>query len=135
MMEWFKEHESLLWVAGISSLVVVVASAVAIPALVVRMPPDYFAHARRPKGRLASSHPALRGLIIVGKNAVGAVLMVAGLAMLLLPGQGLLTALVGFFLIDAPGKYRVEKWLVRRSLVRRPIDWMRRKRGREPLKL
>ena len=135
MIEWLKEHEGLLWIAGVSSLIVLVASAAIIPAVVVRMPRDYFNHDKRPKGKLASTHPALRIVLRVGKNALGAVLMIAGLAMLLLPGQGVLTALVGFFLLDAPGKYRVEKWLVRRKWVRGPIDWIRTKRGKEPLEL
>lgn len=61
--------------------------------------------------------------------------MLAGLAMLALPGQGLLTLLLGFLMIDLPGKYRFEKWLVRRRWVHRPINWMRRSRGREALNL
>lgn len=135
MMDWLKEHEGLLWVAGLSSLVVLAASAAVIPALVVRMPRDYFNHEKRPKGKLAATHPALLVVLIVGKNALGAVLMIAGLAMLVLPGQGVLTALVGFFLLDGPGKYRVEKWIVRRKWVRGPIDWMRTKRGKQALEL
>jgi hypothetical protein len=55
--------------------------------------------------------------------------------MLVLPGQGLITLFVGFFLIDFPGKYRFEKWLIRRKAVHRPINWLRRKSGREALEL
>ena len=53
--------------------------------------------------------------------------------MLVLPGQGLLTLLVGFLLVDAPGKYRLERWLVSRKAVLRPINWLRRRKGRQPL--
>lgn len=135
MLEWLKEHNSLLWVLGICSLAVLAATLFVIPAIVVRMPADYFAHERRPRSRLDGHRPGLRLALRIGKNVLGAVLMLAGLAMLLLPGQGLLTLLVGFFLIDGPGKYRAERWLVAQRWVSRPINWMRRKRGKEPLKV
>jgi hypothetical protein len=45
----------------------------------------------------------------------------------------LLTLLVGVFLLDFPGKYAFEKWLVGRPGVLRMINWLRRRRGRPPL--
>ena len=74
-------------------------------------------------------------MIVIGKNVLGAVLMIAGVAMLVLPGQGLLTMVLGFLLIDFPGKYRLERWLVARPMVHRPLNWIRRRAGREPLKV
>ena len=53
--------------------------------------------------------------------------------MLLLPGQGVLTMLLGFIMVDLPGKYRFERWLVARPLVLRSINMLRRRAGREPL--
>ena len=41
------------------------------------------------------------------RNAVGLVLVTAGLAMLVLPGQGIITLLVGIILMDFPGKHRL----------------------------
>ena len=61
--------------------------------------------------------------------------MLAGIAMLVLPGQGLLTLLVGFLLIDFPGKYRFEKWLVARRWVLQPINWLRLRRHQMPLRV
>jgi hypothetical protein len=61
--------------------------------------------------------------------------MLAGVAMLVLPGQGLLTLLMGFLLVDFPGKYRLERWLFARPIVRRPINWLRHRAGRVPLQL
>lgn len=133
MPHWIEDHETLMWSLGAASVVVFAASFFVLPAIVVRIPADYFAHARRPRSTLARTRPALRVALRIGKNVLGAVLMVAGVAMLVLPGQGVLALLVGFFLIDGPGKYRLEKWLVGRAWVRRPINWMRRKKGREEL--
>ena len=69
-----------------------------------------------------------------GYTAV-AVLILAGIAMLVLPGQGLLTILIGFLMLDLPGKYRVEKWLISRGRVLHAINWYRGKKGRPPLRL
>ena len=54
--------------------------------------------------------------------------------MLVLPGQGLLTIFVALVLLDFPGKLRLERWLIRKPAVRRPIDWIRAKAGREPIR-
>ena len=70
---------------------------------------------------------------MVGKNLLGSVLMVAGVAMLVLPGQGVLTILVGFLLVDFPGKYPLERWLVSRRAIGAPLNWLRSRAGRAPL--
>ncbi|MCL5807742.1 MAG: hypothetical protein M1418_04170 [Deltaproteobacteria bacterium] len=41
--------------------------------------------------------------------------------------------LLGFIMVDLPGKYRFEQWLVARPLVLRSINMLRRRAGREPL--
>jgi hypothetical protein len=56
-----------------------------------------------------------------------------GLAMLVLPGQGILTILIGVMLLDFPGKRRWELWLIRRRGVRHSIDWIRQRAARPPL--
>ncbi len=135
MLEWLDHNEAIVWALGAASVVVFLAGLMLVPILVVRVPTDYFAHARRPPSPWAAHHPIVRAAVLLAKNIAGAVLMLAGLAMLALPGQGLLTLLIGFLMIDLPGKYRLEKWLVRHAWVHRPINWMRRRRGREPLQL
>ena len=135
MFEWIGDHKGLLWTLGLASLVIFIASLLIIPAIIIRIQPDYYTHPRRPPSPWANEHRFVRFGILVGKNLLGAILVVAGIAMFVLPGQGLLTLLVGFFLIDIPGKYKVEKWLVAQKYVSRPINWLRRRRGREPLQV
>jgi hypothetical protein len=55
--------------------------------------------------------------------------------MLFLPGQGLLTMLIGLMLIWFPGKYRLEKWLVHQPGILKGINWFRGKRGNLPLRV
>jgi predicted RND superfamily exporter protein len=130
----FEIHPIVYWSVGIGSVVIFFGSLLLMPAIVIRIPVDYFDHEKRPASRLAHRHPALRLSVKIAKNVLGVTLMLAGLAMLALPGQGLLTVLVGFMLTDIPGKYQAEKWMLRRGL-KRPINWLRRRHGKEPLKI
>ena len=135
MREWLNEYETLLWWLAGASALIFIASLFIIPALIVRIRPDYFSHEQRPPSRFANQHAVLRAVILVGKNLLGIVLMIAGLAMQVLPGQGLLTMLVGFMLIDFPGKYKFERWLISRPAISRPLNWLRRRAGRPPLQV
>lgn len=135
MFDWIEEHQGILWTIGTASVVIIVASVLVVPALVARIRPDYFAHDVRPPSRWADHHPMVKLLVRVGKNILGYLFIVAGLAMFVLPGQGLLTLLVGVLLIDVRGKYRFEKWLISRRFVCGPINWLRRRAGREPLQV
>jgi hypothetical protein len=135
VVEWIEAHPIVVTGVVGASILIVLASAALAPAALVRVPADYFAHARRPPSRFAEAHPAMRVLLVIVKNVAGVALLAAGAAMLVLPGQGLLTLLVGALLIDFPGKYRFEKWLVSRRRVMRAVNWLRSRRGREALRV
>ena len=132
---WITDNAGLFWAVGIASVVIFFASLLIMPALVIRIPVDYFTHAHRPESRFADRQPSIRLLILIAKNVLGGVLVLAGIAMLVLPGQGLLTIIVGFLLVDFPRKYALERWLVRKPIVHRPINWLRRRHHREPLQI
>ncbi len=53
--------------------------------------------------------------------------------MLILPGQGLLTIILGVFVADFPGKWTLERKLVTNQNVFNAINWIRNKRGVEHL--
>jgi hypothetical protein len=99
------------------------------------MPADYFVTAKPPPESWRGHHPVLRVAILAVKNAFGGLLVLAGLAMLVLPGQGLLTILIGLMLVDFPGKRRLEMLIVRRRPIHRAIDWIRRRAHQPPLQL
>lgn len=122
-----------MWMLIGLTILTFVASLIAVPIMLARIPPDYFTHDKRPKSVLDHQHGAIRLILKIAKNLLGGVLLLAGVAMLMLPGQGILTIIVGFLLIDGPGKYRLEKWLVSRKRVLKAINWFRKKRHREPL--
>jgi len=67
------------------------------------------------------------------KNLIGVVFLLGGIAMLLLPGQGVLTMLIGVSLMDLPGKRKLERKLIGQPAVLRTINRFRGKFGRPPL--
>lgn len=121
----------LLWAMGLS-LVAVVATAIGVPWVVARLPADYFSKPERSAWRGAPGQPVLAAALGVAKNALGALLVLLGIVMLVTPGQGLLTLLIGLLLINFPGKYRLECWLVSRPGVMTALNWLRQRHGRRP---
>jgi hypothetical protein len=66
------------------------------------------------------------------KNLLGLLLVVLGLIMLVTPGQGIVTLLIGLLLMNFPGKYHLERWLVLRPGVLKGLNWLRRRQGQLP---
>jgi len=53
----------------------------------------------------------------------------------LVPGQGILTILIGLSLLDFPGKRNLELKLIRLRTVRKAINWIRARAQQPPLEL
>ena len=131
--EWLKAHEDLILWLGVFSLITFVATAILIPVFIVRMDRDYFV--RDPASLFARGNPLLRGLVFVGKNLLGFFLLFIGIVMLFMPGQGLLTMLLGLALLDFPGKRRLQARFLRIRAVQRALNWIRLKNGKESLRM
>ena len=133
--DWLDIDPTLLWWLAGGSLVMFLLSPLVVAALVVRIPSDYFAYEKRHASAWAERHRWQRMLLLVLKNALGVAVVLAGVAMLVLPGQGVLAILMGIMLLDVPGKYRFERWLVMRPPVWRAVAWLRAKAGKDALTL
>lgn len=133
LLSWFSSHEQILLWLGLGSVLTFIASLIAIPYLVVQIPADYFAQPGERADRWRDAHPALRTLILIIKNTLGAILLLAGLAMLVLPGQGIITVLIGLLLMNFPGKRRLERWIVSRPRVLHAMNWIRARAKHAPL--
>lgn len=110
----FADHGALLsWLGGLS-LLMFVGSLIAVPMVIVRLPEDYL----RRNHKLLRDWPLhLSVPFLILKNGLGVVFLLSGLAMLILPGQGLLTLFIGFAMVDFPRKHI----LIRRLLGHRRI--------------
>jgi hypothetical protein len=133
MIAWIESHERVLWWLAAASMVLLFVSAIAAPFLLGRIPIDYYAHTRRSRKPWADLHPVMRALLVTGKNALGLVFVVAGIAMLLLPGPGIITVLAGLMLLDFPRRHRLERWIVLQPRALRSINWVRQRNGYPPL--
>jgi MFS family permease len=120
------------WLMAISMLTFI-AGLVLAPVFITRIPVDYFSHPHRHRLSESSRHPLLRLFLAGVKNLLGAVLVVAGLALLFLPGQGLLMLLAGLMIMNYPGKFALERWLILRPHVLPAVNWLRVKYDHPPL--
>jgi hypothetical protein len=117
---------------GVSSVVFFVATLIAIPFILVRLPPHYFDE-RHPRPWMPGYHPTIRAGGFLVKNLVGFVFLMVGIALLFLPGQGILTILLGVSLMDFPGKRYCERKIVGQPTVLNAINALRAKYKKPPL--
>ena len=116
----------------IASIVFFVGTLIAIPFILVRLPPHYFDE-RHPRLWMPDHHPVLRLAGLIVKNAVGAVFLAVGIALLFLPGQGILTILIGVSLLDFPGKRYCERKIIGQPTVFKAVNALRAKYDKPPL--
>jgi hypothetical protein len=135
IIEWFKSHEFIVWWISGASFITFIGTLIALPWLVKRIPDDYFSDRKRIRKLWAEHHPLIRAVFLIIKNLFGYIFILAGIIMLVLPGQGILTILLGIIFIDIPGKYRFERWIVKRPNILRSINWLRRRARQEPITL
>ena len=115
----------------IVSVVMFFGTILLIPVIIIRLPVDYFLHDEEHVW-MAGYHPVLRYIGLVIKNTVGLIFLLAGIAMLVLPGQGLLTMVIGVSLLDFPGKRTIEHRLLTKPMVFQAMNAIRRKFGKPP---
>jgi putative transmembrane protein PGPGW len=132
LVRWLDSHRAIAAVIVGVSIATFLVTLAAIPVLLTRIPPDYFSK-RRPDTPWKHYHPVLRMLALAAKNVLGVILLIAGAIMLLTPGQGIITMLIGLALIDVPGKRALERWIVGRPRVLAAINRLRARYGHPPL--
>jgi hypothetical protein len=123
--------EPLLGWLVVFSMVTFVLSLVLIPWVVGRLSPDCFLRLHLND---SITPPPSFGLVVlvILRHALGTVLLMAGIAMLFLPGQGLLTIILGALLVSFPGKRKLIGSLVSQPKIRKSLDWLRNKRHKPP---
>tara|TARA_B110000003_G_scaffold17025_1_gene16794 strand:+ start:8192 stop:8632 length:441 start_codon:yes stop_codon:yes gene_type:complete len=131
---WFSDHPGLLIGLGASSIIIFITSILGISWFVAQIPEDYFLSSKRKPSKWKEQKPILRLAVLFGKNIIGLSLIIGGLLMLVLPGQGLLTIVTGLLLINYPGKYKLEQKLVAMPSIFRALNWIRVKANKPPLK-
>ena len=124
----------MLLMLSIISAVLFVGTLIVIPIILVRLPEDYF-DVRVHRAWMKGHHPVLRVAGRVLKNIVGFIFVVAGISMLVLPGQGVLTILIGLSLLDFPGKQRLQARIIGQHTVLHTVNSLRARFGKPPFVL
>jgi hypothetical protein len=132
MGEWVSK-ETLIWVSTFSG-VGLVAAAIIIPWLIVRMPEDFFSHPQR-YNWLGRKPASVRIPIRVLKNLLAIALVIVGIVLFLTPASGLFPILLGVVLADVPGKLKLQRWILCRKTVRKSMNWLRGKFHRRPVQM
>lgn len=117
----------------LSSLII---SFVAIGIVMVKIPANYFSSHYR-QDFLPGSHWSVRWGAVILKNILGVFLIGIGIILSLpgVPGQGILTILLGLIMIDIPGKRPIEAKIIKRPTVLAAMNNLRERYGKPPLEL
>ncbi|CAA6823831.1 MAG: Unknown protein [uncultured Thiotrichaceae bacterium] len=127
---WFQQYQSVFAWGGLFSAITFVLSLLILPWLLSRIPVDYFRH-HQPESSWAMLLTPRNML----RNILGLPVLLAGISMLILPGQGLITILLGLAIMKFPGKFALERWVVNRRGVLPAVNWLRKKAGASALNL
>ena len=133
VISFAEQHAGLLIGLSLLSIVSAVVTMTFGVRIIARLPSDYFVSERRRKDPDLHLAWWIRVGLPVIKNLIGFIFVIAGIAMLVLPGQGILTLLAGLLLMNFPGKFAIERWLVRKRQVGNAVNWLRRRAGQPPL--
>lgn len=104
--------------------------------ILVKLPADHFSKNRKTQF-WAGPNPALNAAKVIGKNILGIILVALGVVLSLpgVPGQGLITILLGIMLVDFPGRDRLEQKLLSKPSIVNTINRLRDRFGKPPLQL
>lgn len=131
--QWLSANKPLLGLMGLVSFLTVLISILVLPVAISRIHPAYFVQSRKQYDYPSASHPLVRILLLTIKNIAGIFLICLGIALLVLPGPGVVTMLAGIMLANFPGKRALERWMVGLPGILRSANWIRRRRGVAPL--
>lgn len=122
---------ALLW--GIAAWVVATSLTLLVVAAVLVMLPSTYLREAPSRGRTGGA--GWRPVVRIARNALGLVLVVAGAILSLpgIPGQGVLTLLIGLVLLDIPGCRRLGQRMMGRPGALARINRLRARFGRPPL--
>ena len=104
--------------------------------ILVKLPADHFSKSRKTKF-WAGPRPWIHAAKVVGKNIGGVLLVALGIVLSLpgVPGQGLLTVLLGIMLLDFPGRHHLEQKLLSKPSIVNSINKLRGRFGKKALEL
>ena len=135
VMDWLRSHEDIMQQLGTLSLILLLFTVVVLPIAVAKLPQDYFEKEKREPASSKRKHPLLWVIISLLKNLIGLFMILAGLVMLILPGQGTVAILVGVALTNFPGKYKLQRRIASQPAVLKTLNKIREIAGEQPFQM
>ena len=129
LLAWGQMNQGLLFALGAASIAMFVGTLVAVPIVICRLPRDIYVRRRTPRAR----PPGVATALSLVRNVLGLAIVASGILMLVLPGQGLLTIVIGIALLDFPGKQGLERRLIGHRRVIDAMNALRARFDRPPL--
>jgi len=126
-----QNNQIFLYISGLSTIFFLL-SLMGLSWLISIIPHNYFVDKKR-VSFMKMKNPLMWLLIVIIKNSIGLILILCGILMLILPGQGVLTIITGLIFLDYPGKFKFERLLVRNKLILNSMNWIRRKLNKPDL--
>jgi len=131
--EFLSDYKIYLVWLGTLSFVIFIFSLLTIKWLVALIPSDYFI--QKNNSGFRSNYPIFWLASIIIKNLIGYTLIIGGILMLVLPGQGLFTIFIGLMLSNYPGKFYIERKFIAIPSVLKTINWLRKKSNTPPIRI
>lgn len=130
--------DSLTWGAVLVGVGLFLASLIlsfaSIALVVVNIPANYFS-SHYERDFMPGSRWLVRWGAVIAKNIFGVFLVILGIILSLpgVPGQGILTILLGLIMLDIPGKRPLEARIIARPSVFSALNKLRARWGKPPL--
>lgn len=137
MMDWIADFwNALTWtriLVGTGLFVASIAfSALLVAVVIVKIPENYFS-SHYQQDFLPNASWLTRWGAVIAKNVLGVILVAAGIVMLIGPGQGILTILIGLIMLDIPGKRPIEARIIKRPTILAAVNDLRARYNKPPL--
>ncbi len=127
----FLQNETFIFYAAAFSVLFFLIGIILVPYVILKIPHDYFSYSSKKEYFSRKRDIAVYYMKMTLRNAAALLLFFLGIILLVVPGQGLLTILLAFLLADIPGKYKIEKYLIKNKKIYNLLNRFRRKHGKK----
>jgi len=138
-MDWLSQKwqsltlGEILFFAGLF-LASLAFSFIVLAVVMIKIPENYFS-SHYERDFMPNSRFLVRWGAVIAKNLLGVFLVILGIILSLpgVPGQGLLTILLGLIMLDIPGKRPLEARIIKRPTILAAINNLRARFNKPPL--
>jgi small-conductance mechanosensitive channel len=133
MQTLLDQYGAILAWLGVISTCTFFLSLLIIPWIVYKLDSTFFIHLHKHTKR-ENEHPVRFIILKSLRYFLGALLLLAGILMIFLPGQGVLTIILGLSLLDFPGKRALIDGILKSPSIQKALNWIREKGNKEPFR-